>query len=119
VREQSPDTAPLDAVRNALLKLASRYSSDDVIVIDRLLHSTEALRAAKQGKYVQQEEAVFAGLCELWPQPERTTALRLVAMMSIGAMRLAMEAWSRDGGKRPISDYLQEAFADLKSEARQ
>jgi len=113
---ESPDQAPLDAVRNALLKLASRQQPDDAIVVDRLLRSTETLRASKQAKYVQQEEALFEALCEVWPQPKRRNALRLVAMVSIGALRLALEAWSQDDGKRPLAKYLQDAFANLKAE---
>ena len=116
VLAESPDQAPLDAVRNALLKLTSRYQSDQMIIIDRLLNSTEALRASKQAKYVQQEQALFDGLCELWPQPKRRTALRLVAMVSIGALRLALEAWGQDDGKRPLAKYLLDAFANLKAE---
>ncbi len=116
VLTESPDQAPLDAVRNALLKLASRQQPDDAIVVDRLLRSTETLRASKQAKYVQQEEALFEALCEVWPQPKRRNALRLVAMVSIGALRLALEAWSQDDGKRPLAKYLQDAFANLKAE---
>jgi hypothetical protein len=37
-------------------------------------------------------------------------------MMSIGALRLAIDDWNRDQGKRPIVVYLREAFAGLKSE---
>lgn len=116
ITQESTDQSPIDAVRNALLKLSSRYPSDQIIVIDRLLQSSEVLRARKQAKYVQQEQAVFEALCELWPQPQRRTALRLVAMTSIGAMRLAMESWSNDGGKRPIADYVKKTFDDLKAE---
>ena len=116
VLAESPKQSPLDAVRNALLKLAASYQSDEMIVIDRLLRSTESLRASKQAKYVQQEQALFDALCQLWPQPKRRNALRVVAMVSIGAMRLALEFWSEDGGKRPVAAYLREAFADLKSE---
>jgi AcrR family transcriptional regulator len=116
VLAESPDQAPLDAVRNALLALTSRQQSDEAIVIDRLLRSTEALRASKQAKYVQQERALFEALCELWPQPKRRDALRLVAMVSIGAMRLALETWSEEGGKRPLAKYLRDAFANLKAE---
>jgi hypothetical protein len=36
-------------------------------------------------------------------------------MMSIGALRLAIDRWKGDQGKRPMSIYLNEAFADLKS----
>ena len=62
------------------------------------------------------EETVFAALCELWPQPERRPTLRLVAMASIGVMRVAMEGWRQDGGKRPLMKYLQENFAALEAE---
>jgi hypothetical protein len=78
--------------------------------------STESLRARKQASYVAQEQALFDGLCQLWPQPKRRAALRVVAMVSIGAMRLAMEAWRQDGSKRPLKDYVQDAFAHLKAE---
>ena len=59
---------------------------------------------------------MFAALCELWPEPERRTALRLVAMVSIGLMRVAMEGWRQDGAKRPLTKYLQENFAALEAE---
>ena len=94
VLEQSTKQSPLDAVKNALLKLATRYQSDQSIIIDRLMRSNEALRLRNQAKYVQQEQVVFEALCEMWPQRKRRKALRLVAMMSIGAMRLAIDNWS-------------------------
>ena len=62
------------------------------------------------------EEAAFSALCELWPQPERRATLRLLAMVSIGVMRVAMEGWRQDGGKRPLTKYLQENFAALEAE---
>jgi len=113
---ESPDRAPLDLVRNAILKLTAAYSAEEMIPIDRLMTSTESLRARKQASYIAQEEAVFAALCELWPQPKRRPALRIVAMVSIGAVRLSLEAWRQDGSKRPLKDYLQNAFANLKAE---
>jgi AcrR family transcriptional regulator len=114
--EESNDQEPLDAARNALLKLVTRYQSDDAIAIDRLMRSNQALQARKQANYVLQEQAAYAGLSELWPQPKRQRALRLVAMISIGAMRLAIETWNQEGFKRPIAAYLREAFASLKAE---
>jgi hypothetical protein len=63
--------------------------------LDRLLQSTGALRSRKQAKFVEMEEALFAALCELWPQPKRRITLRLVAMISIGALRLAIESCGR------------------------
>jgi hypothetical protein len=116
VIEQSTDQPPLDAVRNALLKLMTRHQSDQAIVIDRLLRSNETVRARNQAKYVQQEQVVFETLCEMWPQPKRRPALRLVAMMAIGALRIAIDTWSQEGGKRPMALYVRQAFANLKSE---
>lgn len=114
--DESPDQAPFVAVRSCLSKLVSRYETKESIIIDRLLQSTEALRARKQAIFVQMEETVFAALCELWPQQKRRATLRLVAMVTMGAMRVAMEGWRQDGGKRPLTKYLQENFAALEAE---
>jgi hypothetical protein len=60
--------------------------------VDGLLRSTEALRARKLAIFVEMEQSVFDAHCELWPQAKRRAAHRMVAMVSIGAMRVAMEA---------------------------
>jgi AcrR family transcriptional regulator len=116
--EQSKDQSPLNAVRNCLLQLTSLLETKESIIVDGLLSSTEALRARKQAMFVELEQSVFAALCELWPQAKRRAAHRMVAMVSIGAMRLAMEAWRHDGGKKPLPKYLRENFATLESEIR-
>jgi hypothetical protein len=85
------------------------------IIVDRLLRSTEALRVRKEAVFVEMEEALFAAMCELWPQPERRAKLRLVAMVSMGIMRLAIESWRQDGGGHPVAEYLEETFAILAS----
>ena len=110
----APGRAPLEAVRLALSKLIPLFETHNFLVIDGLMRSTETLRARKQGHYEHQEQGLFATLSEIWPDPERRTALRLVAMVSIGAMRLAIEAWIEDSGKRPIVTYLDAAFSALK-----
>jgi hypothetical protein len=104
--EESPRQAPLDAVRHCLLKLISRFETKESISVDRLLRSTEALRARKQAIFIEMEEALFAAMCELWPQPQRRTTLRMVAMVSMGAMRLAVDDWRQAGGKRSLVDHL-------------
>lgn len=118
VLQQSTKQSPLDAVKNALLGLTIRFQADykQLRVIERLMCANESLRIRHQAKYVEKEQAVFEALCQMWPQPKRQPALRIVAMMSVGALRLAIDNWNRDQGKRPISIYLKEAFADLKSE---
>ena len=70
----------------------------------------------KQAVFVEMEETLFAAICELWPQPERRAKLRLLAMVSMGVVRLAMERWRQDGGERPISEYLEETFVTLRTD---
>jgi len=116
IRDESTDVSPLEAVRNALIRLTTGFQSPQAIAIDRLMRANEALRARKQANYLQQEQAVFDALCELWPGKKRQPALRLVAMASIGAMRIAVEEWSQHDGKRPLAKFVREAFANLKAE---
>ena len=116
LRAAPPDKRPLEAIRDAATKVCALIPADDMIAIDRLMRSSEAVQARKQASYVQQENALFAALRERWPDRERETGLRLVAMLAIGAMRLATDAFSREGGKRPIVDLLHEAFDALEAE---
>jgi AcrR family transcriptional regulator len=120
VLKQSTDQKPLDAVKDALLKLTISYekgqTSKQAMALDRLIRSNETLRARDQTKYVQQEQAVFEALCELWPQAKRRQALRIVAMISIGAFRHAIENWSQDQGKRSAAAHLRDAFNNVKAE---
>ena len=118
VLEQSTNQSPLNAVKTALLELTVRFQADykQTKEIERLMCANESLRIRHQARYLEKEQAVFDALCQMWPQPKRQPALRIVAMMSIGALRLAIDNWNRDQGKRPIAIYLREAFAGLKSE---
>lgn len=116
LRRAPVDRRPLDAIRDAAVSVCASISADDMIAIDRLMRESEAVQARKQASYVEQERALFAALCERWPQPERRTGLSLVAMLAIGAMRLASEAFNREGGKRSMPELLNEAFDALAGE---
>lgn len=119
VREEvltvSPDEHPLDAVRDVFVRHLAHYTNNEMRAIDRLLRSSEALRARKQAFYEDQEHALFSTLCEVWRQPQRRPALRMVAMACIGVVRLSLEAWSQqDTTNQSLADVLQEGFANLK-----
>jgi len=116
VLEHSSGEAPLEVVREALLKLSIRFQLPRTIAIARLIGQSEALRASSQRGYLRREQAVFEALCELWPAKERRDRLRLVAMASIGALRIAVDAWLEQDGKRPLAKYVQDAFDNLKAE---
>lgn len=115
---QSTDQSPLDVVCNVLLKMPTHFNAEQGMVIDRIIQSSKQLQASNQVKYLRLEQAAFDALCELWPQPERRDALRVVAMASVGALRLGMESWARDGGSKPLVHHLRDAFGNLRSELR-
>ncbi|UDF03238.1 TetR/AcrR family transcriptional regulator [Asticcacaulis sp. AND118] len=116
LRAEAPDKRPLDAVRDAVIRACASIPTDEMIAIDRLMRSSEAVQARKQASYVQHEKALFEALRERWPAADRETGLRLVAMLSMGAIRLSFEALNREGGKRPVAALLQETFDGLKAE---
>jgi AcrR family transcriptional regulator len=113
--EESPHQAPLDAVRHCVIKLAPRFETKESIIVDGLCRSTESLRVSKQAVYIEMESDLLKAMSELWPQTRLRTTLRLVAMTAMGVMRLSHEEWRQDGGKRSITQYLQENFSALKA----
>ncbi|ANB18056.1 Transcriptional regulator, TetR family [Dokdonella koreensis DS-123] len=113
----SPDVPPLDAVRDIMVKHIASSTTEQMTAIDNLMLSRESLLARKQAYYAEQEQALFKALCEVWRQPERRPALRMVAMVSIGAMKVALQAWrEQTGPRKPAARFLRDAFDSLKSE---
>lgn len=110
---ESRDQTPLSALKGALRQLLSVQESTTATEVDRLLHSTEALRARLQTGLLETERIVYESLCEMWPDADRVR-LRMTAMAAIGAMRIAKDAWRRDGRETPLADYLRESFAALE-----
>jgi AcrR family transcriptional regulator len=109
-------TSPLAAVEAALLGMIGRDTSEEAVALDRLMHSTEALRTRKQANYERQERALLDALLSLWPDPNRRPALQIVAMAGIGAMRVATERWRTAPDAQTLVDHLEQAFADLRNE---
>jgi AcrR family transcriptional regulator len=116
VLQEENRQAPLDALCGALLKLAADYDSDTTIAIAQLLRSNDQLRAANQVKFLQLEQAAFEALCHLWPQRRRRGRLRMVAMIGLGAFRVAIDEWTEEGGTQPFSQRIGQAFAVLRAE---
>lgn len=115
LRSVSPDENPLDAVRDVFLRHLAHHANDEMRAIDRLLRSSESLRARKQAAYEEYEHALFATLCEVWRQPQRRPALRMVAMACIGVVRLSLDVWNQqDTTNRTLTDVLEEMFTNLK-----
>jgi AcrR family transcriptional regulator len=111
--DESPDQAPLDAAQKCLVKLASRYETKESIVFDRLMQSTEALRARKEAVFVETEQILLEAMCEHWPAPGRRDGLRLVAMVAMGTLRLALDKWKQNDAAHPLAFYIRQSFALL------
>ncbi len=116
ILEAAGDPPPLDALCDALLKLAEPYDTDTMLVITRLLRSSDQLRAANQVKFLRMEQAAFEALCNRWPQRVRREGLRMVAMIGLGAFRIAIDEWTDAGGKQPFTKRIDKAFSALRTE---
>jgi AcrR family transcriptional regulator len=114
--QEPPGQTPLQAIRNVMVRISGAYDPAEMLILDRLMRSSETVMARKQASYVQHEATLFAALREHWPEPGRETALRLVAMLSIGALRVSLETFNREDGRRPIAILLNEAFDALQAE---
>jgi AcrR family transcriptional regulator len=111
--DEPPDQAPIDAVQKCLIKIASRYETRESIVFDRLMQSTEALRARKEAVFIETEQILLEAMCELWPSPGRRDGLRLVAMVAMGTLRLALDKWKQNDAAHPLAYYLRQGFTLL------
>ncbi len=116
--EESADHDPLDAARDCLLALASRYESEESITADRLLRSTEALRIRKEAAFIELERTLVQAMSDVWTSSGQQAALRMAAMMAMGTLRLALEDWRQDDAKHTLAHYLRHSFSLLDSRLR-
>lgn len=108
-----PNIVPRPAVRAELSRFVSQFDSKYSIAVADLVRSNAALRGREQCIWVKFEQNLFEGLRAVWSD-ERETALRMVAMLGIGVLRVSMDRWWRERGKRSPSTYVREGFATLK-----
>ena len=116
VRQADDAATPLDAIRAAVIAVCAEVPTDDMVAIDGLMRSSPAVQARKQASYVEHERRIFAALSARWPDPQREMARRLVALLAIGAIRLATEALGQEGEQRSLIELLNAAFDALTSE---
>lgn len=116
VIENASAGEPIDIVQKAILQLVAPSRESQLIAIARLVGESEALRARNRGSIRLIENAVVEGLYELWPKKELWDRWRLIAMISVGTLRLATDTWIEQDGKRPLAKYVQEMFKRLRVE---
>lgn len=116
VLESSSAGGPIEVVTEALLKLSIRFQSARTVAVARLIRESYVARGRRQGD-ITQEQVVFDALCELWPAQDLRDRMRLVAMVSVGALRFAVDKWLQEDsdGRPPLVNYVQDAFDHLKA----
>lgn len=107
-----PEAGPVEALREAILALLASYAPDELVALDRLMLSSQAVQARKQAIYLQDEKTLSVALCRHWPH-EDPIALRLIAMLSIGVIRIAMENWRQTASRLPLQHHVEHGFAAL------
>ena len=108
--KQSPNQRPITAARKTLLALASMYETKESILADGILRSVDALRLRKEALLVQMEDVLAEAMFEMWPDPALRPALRMDAMIAMGTLRVAKEAWRQEKARRPLARHIDEAF---------
>ena len=112
----APGREPLAAVQAALVGLAPVFATHDFMLLDGLMRSTPTLKAKKERHFEEQTQELYRLLLELYPEQGRKKGLQIVAMVSIGCLKIGVETWLGEAGKRSIIECLDEAFAALKTE---
>ncbi len=111
-------TTPFDALRKILPELVGSFESEQSIAIANIMQSTDALKVRKLAIFVDIENALFQALTRAWPEPANEAALRLLATVSMGVLRVSNEQWRQEGGKRRIGDYVRQNFILLSQAER-
>lgn len=106
---------PFALVSEALMTMTINMSPDIAMLIAKITQSTEQLRLANQLKFLRMEEAAHAALCLLWPEKENIQALKIAAMVGVGAMRIAVDTWLSETCSKPLSHYLESNVHSLQS----
>ncbi len=116
VRKAPAGGTPFKLVRDAALRVCASIPHDDMLALDRLMRGSASVQARKQASYRQQENSLFAALRERWPETDRETRLRVLAMVAVGTTRLASETFNQEGGVRPFDEVLRDAFDAIAAE---
>lgn len=109
-----PEAQPMEALREAILGLLANYAPEELVALDRMMLSSQAVQARKQATYLQDEKTLYLALCRHWPQRE-PMALRLIAMLSIGVIRIAMETWRQTDTRHPLQYHVEQGFSALET----
>ncbi len=116
VAARPPEEPPLRAAMNALVSLFGQFDLDEMQVLLHLVHDTPALRARDHIKYERLERTLAVTLSQRLGVEQTALQPRLVAMVAIGALRVASQVWLEEEGQRDTAEYTRQVFAVLRGE---
>jgi AcrR family transcriptional regulator len=109
------DERPIDAAVNALIAAVGNFDRDQAEALARFVDETPALRDRDQVKYALMEQALAEALGRRPGATADSLEIRLVAMVVIGAMRIAGENWRRAGERARPDIYTRRVFDTLRA----
>lgn len=112
VAERLPGDGPLAAVRDALIALLGEvYDRERINSLERaqLIYREPALLAAAD----HNTRLLRAALSKVFTDRGRMTGrdAGIAAAVAVSLLELAIDAWQREDGRRPLADLLVETFA--------
>jgi AcrR family transcriptional regulator len=104
------------AVEEALVATVAVAAYPRVYAIDELIRHTPSLHARDYLKYAKLEATLADALIAREPQTHERFRSRLLAMVVVGAMRLAAGAWRTQGRPGTAEEYTRVAFSLVRTE---
>lgn len=108
---QPPGKTPLATMMDAMKEIAAAQPHDELLIFDKVMRSSEAVLARKRANYILSEEVLFEAMQLRWPEPAMREELRLAANMVVSVVRLSLERFNREEGRRSLTGLMSEQFA--------
>jgi AcrR family transcriptional regulator len=108
---QPPGKSPLATMMDAMADIAAAQPHDELLIFDKVMRSSEAVLARKRANYILSEEVLFDAMQGRWPEPAMREELRLAANMVVSVVRLSLEQFNREEGKRSLVEVMNDEFS--------
>lgn len=108
---QPPGKSPLATMMDAMADIAAAQPHDELLIFDKVMRSSEAVLARKRANYILSEEVLFEAMQRRWPEPAMREELRLAANMVVSVVRLSLEQFNREEGKRSLVEVTNDEFS--------
>jgi AcrR family transcriptional regulator len=116
IAARPPSEPPVKVVEEALVATVALAAYPRVYAIDELIRNTPALHARDYLKYARLEATLAEALIAREPATHEGFRSRILAMVVVGAMRLAAGAWRTQGRPGTAQDYTRVAFTVVWTE---